>query len=224
MASLTAGLDLAAGGRDFSALAVVERVEVETERVLTSWRGEPYLVTVSNFLVRHLVRWPQGSDPHDVVHEVAALVREPQMRGVRVLYDSTGLGAGVRGLVRELYRLGQWGESHCPVGLSITGADESHPQRGTVAKVDLVSQLARLLQESRVHVARGLEHSEQLRRELLAMQVKVLPSGRERYEAATEGVHDDLVTALMLAVWRPNRHADAKHVDAQRLHEIVGAA
>jgi hypothetical protein len=47
-----------------------------------------------------------------------------------------------------------------------------------------------------------------LRQELIDIRVKVSPtSGRDTFEALTESAHDDLVTALCLAVLWPHRHA-----------------
>jgi hypothetical protein len=205
---LTGGLDLAAGGRDYSALAIAERVEVPIGLREHRLYG-PYTATEDHWFVRHLTRWPVGTDPGDVLRETAGLLREvhDRMGSVVLLrYDGTGLGAGVRSIVRDLYMAGEWDRRPKPV--TITAGQQSE---SGVPKVDLVSHLARLLHEGRLRIASTLEHAPQAQKELLGYAVKVTAAGNERFEARTEGLHDDFVTAIALAVRKSN------HTPARRL-------
>ncbi len=220
--NLIAGLDLAAT-RDFSALAMVERVEVASDDVRTWWSpGERYMVPEQHFLVRHLVRWPRGTDPGDVVTQVQDLLAEPGVGQFCLLrYDATGMGVGVRSIIRERYQQGRF--SRWPVGINIHGGAES--RGSSVAKVDLVSTLVRLQRERRLHVSRGLEWGAQLRKELLGFQVKVTAAGNERFEAQTESLHDDLVTAVALGVYgSPSGHVEPRRWAPEELAEALGQA
>jgi hypothetical protein len=68
-------------------------------------------------------------------------------------------------------------------------------------------------QEGRLHFAATHRLIQSLRQELLDMRIKMSPtSGRDTYEALTESVHDDLVTALCLAVLWPHRNAQCSRI------------
>jgi hypothetical protein len=227
--NLIAGLDLAAV-RDYSALAMVERVEVASADYRQAWVNpsdwEPgywdrVMVPEQHYLVRHLVRWPRGTDPGEVVDDTAALLEEPQIGEACLLrYDATGMGIGVKSIIQERWRAGRFG-AHRPIGINIHGGDESNGS--SVAKVDLVSTVVRLLRERRLHLARGMQHVDQLRKELLGFQVKVTATGREKYEAQTESLHDDMVIAVALAVFgKPRYHAAPRYWAPEELTEALG--
>lgn len=217
MSNFIAGLDLAAV-RDYSALAIVERIEVASDDVRCWSTGEPYMVPDQHYFTRFLKRWERGTDPGVVVDDVADLLDEPGLRGDCLLrYDATGMGVGVRSILEDRWRQGRFW--HKPSGVTITSGAAS--QNGNVPKVDLVSTLVRLQRERRLHQPPGLKSGEQLRRELFAFQVKVTAAGNERYEAQTESVHDDMVMALALAVWgKPRRHAEPRRWAPE---ELAGA-
>jgi hypothetical protein len=70
-----------------------------------------------------------------------------------------------------------------------------------------------LLREDRLLFAGKHPLIQTLRQEQLDMRVKVSPtSGRDTYEALTESAHDDLVTALCLAVLGPHHNAEYSRV------------
>lgn len=227
--NLVLGLDLAAV-RDYSALAVVERVAVAADGVQQVWVQpdlfepgwhEERTAEVSHYLVRGLRRWPKGTPPGDVVTDVADLLEDPFTgRDMLLRYDKTGMGFGVQSIIDERFRQGRFGQ-HRPVGIVLTGAGKS--SRTSLTKTDMVSNLDRLFREGRLHISRGLEWGEQLRRELQAYMVKTTPSGREKFEAATESVHDDLVVALGLASWGPwSWHAEPRQWSPEELEDALG--
>jgi hypothetical protein len=131
---LQAGLDLAGLGQDHAALVVAERFEVYTGGRLTKWRNGVGLVEVDEtadyYLIRHITRWPQRMDPGDVVAEAAALLDTPQLSGARLRYDATGIGGGVRSVVRELHRAGRF-----PAGSPIPVTVTSYGQAGGPGQV-----------------------------------------------------------------------------------------
>ena len=57
------------------------------------------------------------------------------------------------------------------------------------------------LQTGSLRIAELGEAGEALERELAAFRVRLTTSGRDTYEAATQGEHDDLVISLAMAVW-----------------------
>lgn len=226
--NLVAGLDLAAV-RDYSALAIVERVEVATADfqqvfVRPEWSEpgwwEQRMVPEHHYLVRHLVRWPRGTDPGEVVDDVATLLEDRILAESCLLrYDATGMGIGVKSIINERWRAGRFG-GHKPIGINIHGGDASNGS--SVAKVDLVSTVVRLLRERRLHLGRGMEHVDQLRKELLGFQVKVTATGREKYEAQTESLHDDMVVATSLAVFgKPRYHAAPRYWAPEQLEAAL---
>ena len=69
----------------------------------------------------------------------------------------------------------------------------------SLGKALLVSRLQALLQTRRLHLPRTRE-AEALRQELLDYEIRVGENANDRYGAFRVGTHDDLVTALGLAV------------------------
>jgi hypothetical protein len=74
-----------------------------------------------------------------------------------------------------------------------------HGQQVSIGKAWLVSQLQALLQSGRILLPRTAE-ADILARELLAYEIRVSEDANDRYGAFKVGTHDDLVTALGLAV------------------------
>ena len=113
-----------------------------------------------------------------------------------VLVDSTGVGAPVVDLLRELVP----GTKICAV-LFTHGEHCSVTWRaaeGTMGKGFLVSRLQVLIQSGRVHLPKG-EESEVLVEELRDYEMSISEKGTDTYGAFRVGSHDDLVTALGLA-------------------------
>jgi hypothetical protein len=69
----------------------------------------------------------------------------------------------------------------------------------TLGKAWLVSRLQALLQSKLLHLPRT-EESEALSEELLTYEIRVSEDANDKYGAFKVGAHDDLVTALGLAV------------------------
>src|SRR5262245_59455199 len=80
------GLDLGQA-RDYSALAVLERLRVPRE-------GHPEALE-SHYAVRHLKRWVLGTSYTTIVAEVAGLVRTPPLANPMLAVDKTGVGGAV---------------------------------------------------------------------------------------------------------------------------------
>ncbi len=70
-----------------------------------------------------------------------------------------------------------------------------------VSKRDLVAQAQVLLQQHRLKIAATLPEASTLVDELRGFRLKVSPRGHESFKHLREGDHDDLLAALLLALW-----------------------
>lgn len=205
---LQGGLDLAGAGLDYSALVVAERFEVyRSDELVPRWdvdrqRHVEAPKIRDHYVVRLIKRWPRGTDPGDVLASLGRALPRPELDGARIRWDATGLGGGLRGVVRDMTRDGVFASRQLEAVVITAGESSQAP--GGVPKQDLVSGLSRVVHEQRLHFAPDLPDGEELRREAHAYIAKPLDSGRFRYEAAGTG-HDDLVTALALATYKPIR-------------------
>lgn len=178
-----------------------------------------------HYHLRGLKRWPLKVAPRDVIADLVALCRKPELEGVTLVCDSTGIGAPlVYGLRDALVDADVRGGL---VAVTITGGGEVSPPAVTgetgkwrCAKKVLVSTMLRVLSERRLHMAAGLELGDVLLRELLNYKVKVTDSGNESFESWREKDHDDLCFAAMLAVWAgesmPVLRPPSRHVLPER--------
>ena len=200
--SFYVGLDLGQSN-DYTALAVVEKIEPERER----GAGDPDLH------LRHLERYPLRTPYPDMVSRVAALVRDPQLTLTRqdwsgrdvlgepeLLVDATGVGRPVVDLFKER------GLSY--KAITITGGNKVTSTGGGygVPKRDLIGALEVPFHAGRLKVAAGLRLWETLRKELQTFRRKVsITTGMDTYEHWRESDHDDLVLAAALACWGAER-------------------
>jgi hypothetical protein len=187
------GLDLGQR-REPSALCVVQIQE----------RRGPNDRRTDHFLVRHLERLPVGSTFPEVARRTAEVADEVRRRAEDQPYlyvDATGLGDPVVNLLRD-EAPGVWVR---PV--YFTHGDRRSSEGGEIrlGKAWLVARLQTLLQTGELHLPRTAE-AETLARDLLDFEIEVREDANERYGAFRVGRHDDLVTALGLAVqegpWR----------------------
>lgn len=199
MATVTIGVDV--GQRvDPTAIAVCELVE-------------------DRFIVRYLERLPLGTSYPQVADRIRVLFENtarqiaPKVSRERLLpmdaaleearecvwlrVDATGVGTPVIELLRE----------RIPA-VHITGVFFTHGDRcavytrgreGTLGKAYLVSRLQALIQSRRIALP-DTEEARVLADELLTYEIRVGENANDRYGAFKVGTHDDLVTALGLAV------------------------
>jgi hypothetical protein len=180
---VTIGIDLGQK-RDPFAISVVE----------FEMRGKE-----DHYLTRFLERLPLGT-PYDQARDrVCEINRELEQRGapvVNIYVDATGQGTA---FTDELRRIDVWCR---PV--YFTHGDRRTVMDGgvTLGKAWLVSRIKVLLQCNRLHLPRTPE-AEVMKEELLDYEIRVAEDANERYGAFKVGAHDDLVTALGLAVQDP---------------------
>lgn len=119
-----------------------------------------------------------------------------------VYVDATGVGIPVVDALRATAT----GVRIVPV--FFTHGDRRTEKRGEIrlGKALLVSRLQALLRTGRVHLPRTRE-ADALAAELLDYEIRVGENAHDRYGAFRVGAHDDLVTALGLAVQDDERPA-----------------
>lgn len=188
--------------RDPTAIAVVE---VEMRPVAT----EVLRTEEAHYLVRFLGRLPLGTTYPDVVRRIERLCRQVRDRSRRapiLFVDATGVGLPVVDQIRasrpEVQRL---------EAVLFTGGHRRTERLGEgrviLGKAFMVSRLQALLQCHRIHLPQSPEASV-LARELLDFEIRVDENAHQRSGAFRVGTHDDLVTALGLAVQKePTRIA-----------------
>jgi hypothetical protein len=160
-----------------------------------------------HFVIRHLNRLPLGTPYPEVgrrlVEITSQVARRSRVRPVTFV-DATGVGKPVVDILQE--------RAHDTriVPVYFTHGDRRTKDSGGVklGKAFLVSRLQSLLQTGRVHLPR-IPEAEVLARELQDYEIRVDENAHDRYGAFRVGTHDDLVTALGLAVqtsperWEP---------------------
>jgi len=162
-----------------------------------------------NYVGRHLERLPLGTSYPEVAARLRAIVagvRErvpaaytpgvgygPAPLDLRVAVDATGVGQPVVDLLAAA------GVKVTPV--YFTHGDRRTEERGqvTIGKAFLVSRLKTLFQTQCVHLPTTAE-AEAMQRELLDYEIRVTEDANDTYGAFKVGAHDDLVTAIGLAV------------------------
>jgi len=113
--------------------------------------------------------------------------------------DATGVGLPVVDLLRERLHGGQVVAVYFTYGHRRAETVEGGQRRVSLGKAYLVSRLQALLQCGRLHLPPTGE-AQALTEELLNYEIRVDENATEKYGAFKVGTHDDLVTALGLAV------------------------
>jgi hypothetical protein len=206
VADFIAGLDLGCTS-DYSALALVRREPaIDTlGQPVKDHRGD----NLYDFNCVNIERYALGTSYPVIVSAVAEVMGRRELRAagntdVVLAVDATGAGRPVV----DMFLAAPMPCEVVPV--TITGG-LAEPRRdcwsamgGPTAwwtpKVHLVSAVQAALQGGRLKVAPRLRYAELLKKELFAFNAKVTAAGNDTFEAR-EGVHDDLVLAVVLAVW-----------------------
>lgn len=178
MARYHLGLDLGKE-RDYSALAIIEA------------RGAGLLV------LRHLERYPLGTDYREVVGRVALMMESPKLGDSGLIVDATGVGVAVIERIREE------GLPFKAVTIT-TGNNATRTSAGSyhVPKKTLVAAMEVPFRNSKLQVASGLELWPALKGEMLNFRRKINPkTAHASYEHHRPADHDDLVLATALACW-----------------------
>lgn len=202
--------------RDNTAICVSEVAQVDTGKIkytsnptrggfnpgggrwIPPTGAEPVLRT--EYTVRFIKRLPLGTSYPDVAEYLADMLCKETFadRSVRVLLDSTGIGRAIYDDLRKEIRLRKETKHILLKPISFVHGENYNRTKGSLGKAFLVSRLQSLLQGNRVHAPDTKEMKATLD-ELRVYQIKVTNDGKDTYGAST-GAHDDLATALALAV------------------------
>ena len=146
------------------------------------------------YQVRHLQRYRIGTPYPDVVVQVEKMM--VKLPDSQLIVDNTGVGRPIVDLFRKA--------GLTPIAINITGGNTASCDKGvwSVPKRDLVGALAVAFQTGSLKIAEALPDSKILIDELLNFKVKInLKTTHDSYEGWREGVHDDLVLSVAMAVW-----------------------
>jgi len=193
--------------RDPTAIAVVEwerrivgEEVIRRGNVIVDRRDE----TEYHYTARYLERLPLGTPYTEVsrrVGDLAKAVKEKTGGRLSKLYvDATGVGKPVVDLLRECgVRTAEVYFNHGDKRTEVSRTQVS------LGKAYLVSRLQALLQSGRIHLPKT-DEAEVLAQELMDYEIRVDQDANDRYGAFRVGTHDDLVTALGLAVQAEPKH------------------
>lgn len=198
MGTVVIGVDIGQK-QDPSAVVVVELLKPQGNTLKDSTGAK----IVSLFYVRHVERMELGTSFVNVASRVGDIVRNLVDRNLseqpRLVVDATGLGAPVTELIHDSLQ----GTSVTPISATFTHGDRFEVKwrlkEWKVGKAYLVSRLQVLLQCKRIKLPQT-DEAQQLANELLEYEIKVDQDANDKYGAFKVGTHDDLVTALGLAV------------------------
>lgn len=193
--------------RDPTAIAVVEIDVRPVNSPELRLRSEE-----AHYLVRFLGRLPLGTPYPEVAKRVEKICRQVYERSGRapVLFvDATGVGLPVVDQLRALRPIVARLDA-----VLFTGGDQrtEKPEESRVmlGKVYIVSRLQSLLKFERIHLPNTAEAAA-LSRELQDFEIRIDENAHQRSGAFRVGTHDDLVTALGLAVQKePIRRGPAE--------------
>ena len=159
------------------------------------------------FAVRWLERLPLQTPYPEVVERILALVEGLSAREEcldRVYVDATGVGTPVVDLLVGRVAPDRLRAVYLTPGQNRRVSWEGRYWQVRLGKRRLVRRLQALLQGGRLMFPAGYE-SRALEQELLGYEVRISSNGHDRYGAFRSGAHDDLATAVGLAVQRdPN--------------------
>ena len=154
----------------------------------------------SHYLVRHLERLALGTAYPAVVerlHGIASGIARRCGRRPRLYLDATGVGKPVLDLL--VARVPE------AIGVYFVRGDQRREEvldgrrQVKLGKAHLVRRLQALMDHHRIHLPQTPE-AKALGRELANYEIRIDEKARGRFGAFRSGTHDDLVTALALAV------------------------
>jgi len=178
----------------------------EGNTVLTSLEqvlriGEARPVLVVQYLLRHIERMALGTSYPAVAKHIADMLCNPLFYGrqVSVLIDVTGVGRPVYDDLVEEAQLRAESRAATILPITFVPGQKYNRSTGALGKAYMVSRLQALLQNTRIH-APDIPDARALQEELKVYEIRIDRDGHDTYGAFKIGKHDDLATALGLAV------------------------
>lgn len=194
---------------DPTAICVMEHIEYRNVHI----RGAE-VPAGQEFHVRHLQRLPLGLSYVDQAHHVSALLCRPPLNNeCEFVIDDTGVGKAVGDI---------WSSFKQPTRVTITGGDKQSargPHRWMVPKSQLISALDARLHTGELKIAADLAEAGVLQEELRDFRRHVSAAGRVSHDARA-GKHDDVLTAVALALWCAIGRPKPQHLKVSRYHLV----
>ena len=187
--------------QDYTAISIVERADIVSgpqDRITYQWPR----TTVRT--VRFLHRVPLGTSYTDIARLVASISAHPAIarRGNKLIVDGTGVGKPVIDLIRSC----RSGQPMPPIlhTVIITGG-QTETRSGDTQKVpraELLGILETSLQNRALRISKHLSLADRLLEELNNLHRDPNNPSAESLRPRTQSIHDDLVFATALAMWR----------------------
>ncbi len=188
--------------RDPTAIVVVEGIKVDRPGLRPEWLFE----------TRHLERLALGTDYRAVGRRIAEVVRNIEARPVALnqyppkltlIVDATGVGRPVTDILKDALH-----GSRCKVTPAtfthgdrlVNGSSSGHYGELSVGKAFLVSRLQALFQTERIKLPANHPEATAMVDELMNYEIRVSEDASDKMGVFKTGKHDDLATALGLAV------------------------
>ena len=181
------GLDLGQA-KDYTALACIRRIPLKDPVAKRRWRYE----------CGQLLSWPLGVSYPTMAQDVGNVYKHDTMKGSYLVVDYTGVGRPVY----DQLKVNQVQARMVPILTTGGKLVSQNKENGAwhVPKTELVSTLQVVIQSDLIKIHSGLKLADRLKKELADFKVKITKAANETF-GADSSQHDDLVFALMLAVY-----------------------
>ena len=197
--------------RDPTAMCVIEYCEgvmdhgSDVERHCNLTRGLGLQKKAERWRCIFLDRIALGTPYGDVVERVANLLSKPQLQAdatknqgaCELVVDAGGVGRGTADMLEAA--------GLKPIRATLHGGRETNvkgPNKFNASKEEAIALLDARLNHNRFPLtfSKHLAHGEAFKQEVADFRRTVSGAGRMQYEAAS-GKHDDMISAVALAVW-----------------------
>jgi hypothetical protein len=190
---ISVGVDI---GQQQDPTAIVAVESYRPDQTPEEWKQ--HSLPARRHRVRHIERLPLKTDYGLVVERIATVAGQAQMLGsATIILDATGVGRPIVDMLKRSTSVS------IRAVVFTSGEHETQPSYDVhrVPKRDLVTSLEVVLQARRIEFVPDCRLLEDMRAELQAYEFNISQnSGHLSFEGAA-GSHDDLVSALTLAIW-----------------------
>jgi hypothetical protein len=163
---------------------------------------------LTHYYVKHLKRFTLRMLYTDVARQLARIdeqlkahaKRQKKVAEITFVLDATGVGESVAELVEKEMPVADIYKVYITGGID-TNVDYS-VREVRLPKSQMVSTLVALFDSKRIFLSKRGREIDAMIEELQNYEIHVSEKGADQFGAFKTGSHDDLVTALALAVWR----------------------
>jgi|GEM_PF-209956 len=162
------------------------------------------------YIVRYQQRFELGLLYSEVAKRIARLdtklkeaaSKEGLEAWITYILDATGVGQGPSEQIVQALRAQSYADIYrCYLTGGINAVVDDEIMQIKLPKTQLVSVLVSVFDADRVELPGHSKETDAMVNELLNFEIRVSDEGRDSFGAFKVGAHDDLVTALGLAVW-----------------------